>query len=106
MNHREVVDALHLAQRAFRTGLRAISAWGFSNQLDMLWEESNELGVAIAHYKRKRVDADKLAEEIADVLIVAAQITIVVGPRRVLNQVKAKLERLEHRLDRIGEAAQ
>lgn len=56
--------------------------WGLGFQIDMLVEELNELAVAALHLKRKvknqsihdqRVNAEKFAEEIADVEFMLAE---------------------------------
>lgn len=60
-----------LAQKAFH-------AHGLEAKLEQLREEMSEAIAAISHWKRGRAGAlDEVAEELADVLIVAEQLMVV-----------------------------
>lgn len=78
----------------------ALAARGTTAQLDQSVEECGELIVAINHYKRGRITANELAEEVADVEIMMAQLRAIVGTGLV-DKVKAlKVTRLLRRLQR------
>lgn len=62
-------------------------------------EECAELIVAIRHRVRGRIEDAAVAEEIADVMIVAAKARLLIGPELVDRILEAKLERFEKRLD-------
>ncbi len=79
---------------------RAIAAWGEAPQWRMVQEECAELIAEINRFDRGRSDESKLADEIADVIIVLAGAIRMVGPERVTLAVEAKLARLNGRLDR------
>lgn len=79
---------------------RAIDVWGERPQVLMLAEEASELAVAALHFLRGRPGSiDGLAEEIADVEIMCAQIRTIVGDEWVDKHRRLKLERLRGRLE-------
>lgn len=80
---------------------RAIDVFGREPQLRMVQEECAELVAAINRRLRGRLSDVFVAEEIADVLIVAAQARLIYGAQLVDQLVAEKLERLE---DRVAEA--
>lgn len=78
---------------------RAIATWGERAQTDIAVEELAEAIVAIQHWRRKRCNATFVAQEIADVLIVAEQMRLIVGADAVDAAKVEKLARLQRRLD-------
>ncbi len=72
----------------------AIDNWGYESQIEMMLEECAELIDAIQKLKRQRVTTEKVAEEIADVMIMCGQMRIVFGEHRVDEIKRAKLKRL------------
>lgn len=78
---------------------RALDTWGADAQIDQCVEECAELTVELQHRKRGR--PDHAAEEIADVLICAQQMRLLVGPDAVDEHVRRKLARLATRLDEV-----
>jgi len=80
---------------------RAIKAWGVETQLDMLQEECAELIQAISKKKRGYKNGDQqIAEEIADVEILTAQIKRMYSLNDDVEDVKThKLHRLRLRLE-------
>lgn len=72
---------------------RAIETWGADAQMDQCIEEMAELTVELQHRKRGR--PDHAAEEVADVLIMAAQMRILVGAEAVDAVYREKVKRLE-----------
>jgi len=58
----------------------ALERWGTQAQVLMMVEEAAELVVALLHYRRGRATVEQVAEEIADVWIMAHQMRIVLKP--------------------------
>lgn len=84
-------------ERIQRACVVALEKWAAAPQWRMLQEECAELIAAINQYDRGRVTEDRVAEEVADVLIMVAQARVLLGDR-VDAWLRAKLERLERRL--------
>jgi len=80
---------------------QAIEKWGTRPQLRMAQEECAELISAINRLLRDRTDIYPVAEEVADVLIMAEQTRIIVGSGLVDRIKKEKLDRLKHRIERV-----
>lgn len=77
----------------------ALDKWGQEAQIDMAIEEMGELIVALKHFKRGRIGAHKVAEEVADVSSMMKQLEIIVGHANVYEWAQHKLRRLEARID-------
>lgn len=77
----------------------AVDRWGPRSQEAQLVEEIGELLAALSHYRRGRVGADAVREELADVQIVLRQIIEVYGADEVRRHADAKLRRLAERLE-------
>jgi len=75
------------------TLLKATRHYGHSAQKAKTVEECAEMIVAIQHG-----DPDHMAEETADVLIMANQMRLMLGPGLVDNWIQSKLARLEERM--------
>ncbi len=60
----------------------ALNRWGDDFQIMMLFEEMGELMQAISKFKRGRLVADRIAEEIADVEILLNQMKLLYGIER------------------------
>ncbi len=90
-NKIETVESDHVLREA-------IEFYGAVNQLHQAVEELNELCVAINHSCRGRKDADSVAEEMADALIMMKQVAMIlhVDPH---DHMTAKLDRLKRRID-------
>ncbi len=79
----------------------AITKWGLNEQLAQLSEECCELGAAANQLRRDRKWArEGVIEEIADVVIMCAQVGMVIDPtgKDVEQAIKQKLARLEGKL--------
>ena len=81
---------------------QALSKFGASSQVDMCIEECAELITALQHYKRHRVTRANVAEELADVSIMLAQMKIVFGQELVAMAEDLKLNRLERRVRAVA----
>jgi len=80
---------------------QAIEKWGTVAQMLMAVEEFSELTQELMHFLRDRTTQEKVAGEVADVLIMAHQMRIVFGKETVDRIVNEKLERLQTRLDAV-----
>ena len=74
--------------------------YGFSSQADMLCEESAEFTVALNKLRRGDQNAYKNAkEELADVLVVASQLRLLLGTEEIDDiaheKIKRQLERIK-----------
>lgn len=82
----------------------AILTWGTPGQIDMIIEEMAELTVTIQHWKRKRADTERIADELADVGIMVDQLSLMLDAdpeasrRRYLKYRQMKINRLKGRI--------
>jgi NTP pyrophosphatase (non-canonical NTP hydrolase) len=83
-------------------GKRAVYAYGRELQLDCLIEEMAELMVALNHHRRHRVPAEKVIEEIADVLVMLDQAAYLFGENLVTEEIEVSQEKLRRKLRRKG----
>lgn len=81
----------------------AILAYGEYAQTRQAVEELGELIVAIAKYRRGSVDKGAVIDKIADVRIMAMQLTMIFGEETVKERIVYKLNRLNERLKKKGE---
>jgi NTP pyrophosphatase (non-canonical NTP hydrolase) len=88
-------------QRLFE---ETILKWGTEGQIEMIIEEMAELIVALQHWKRKRADTEKIADELADVGIMVDQLSLMLDDdmeasrRRYFRYRDMKINRLKSRL--------
>ena len=78
--------------------LATLQKWGEAAQYDQAVEECAELIAALKHFKRGRVDETAVAEELADVLLMAGQLMFMLGEEKVMAAVERKLQRLQEHL--------
>jgi NTP pyrophosphatase (non-canonical NTP hydrolase) len=80
----------------------AVTKYGARKQSDMVLEELAELTQAILHDRRGRAKPEELCSEIADVVIMLAQLTIIarraVTPGMLDAEIERKIARLSARL--------
>lgn len=81
------------------TIIRAINHFGVECQIDKALEEMGELIVELSRRRSTRCDAERIAEEVADALIMLEQLRIIFGASKVDGYVAEKLERLEKRIN-------
>jgi NTP pyrophosphatase (non-canonical NTP hydrolase) len=81
---------------------RCVDTWGVEAQLDMVIEECLELALEVQRDKRGRTDADKVAEEAADVFIVLHQLIEIVGEDKVQAWVDKKAARVANKLEKYS----
>ncbi len=80
----------------------AIEAYGDYEQRQIAVEELAELIVALKHYERHRVGSDAVVEEVADVIIVLAQLVAMFGEEAIEAKVAEKSERLMRQINAIS----
>lgn len=76
----------------------AVAAWGISAQVEMCVEECAELIVALKHADRGRNSEVHVIEELADVVIMCAQLAKNLDEDSFNKFLKYKMGRLKNRL--------
>lgn len=89
-------------ERVSRAARAAVKAWGPESQVRMAQEEAAELIAALNQFSRGRLPIEAVADEVADVIIMCAQLRVMLGGERVDAAVLRKLERLEGRIREGG----
>lgn len=77
------------------TLVHAINHFGVEGKINKAMEEMGELITELSRRNLARYDKDRVAEEIADALIMLEQLRIIFGASKVDGYVAGKLERLE-----------
>lgn len=78
--------------------LHAITHFGVEHQRRKMLEELSELAVELARVEDGRGDRDAIREELADVIVMAEQMRIVYGVKKVDDWIAFKVERLERKI--------
>lgn len=76
----------------------ALAHYGPDRQLSKTIQECGELIVAISHYQEGRATLEEVATELADVKIMVAQASKIIGENRVAGHVTGKQARLRLRM--------
>ena len=79
--------------------VRALDTWGFESQAMKALEECSEFSAALLKYSHKRTTAEAVASEIADVIIMARQVSLHFGVDLVASEITRKMDRVRRRLD-------
>lgn len=87
-----------MTEEEYEVYSQALNKWGAESQKMMLFEEMAELQNAICKYSRKRNNIYDVATEIADVQIMAEQMSILFGKDIVDSEKERKFERLKKHL--------
>ena len=77
------------------TLVHAINHFGVEGQINKAVEEMAELITELARRNLSRFDKDRVAEEVADALVMLEQLRIIFGASKVDGYIAEKLERLE-----------
>lgn len=77
---------------------RALSQYGASSQITMVFEETGELIDALSKYIRGRNDKSAVITELADVSIMVEQMALLFGQNEFNAEKDRKLNRLSNRL--------
>lgn len=85
----------------FIKGLRTIADhYGFASQADMLIEESAEFTQALNKLRRGNAESyENIKEEVADVLVVALQLRLILGELDIDHIMENKIKRQLNRID-------
>ena len=78
---------------------KARKVYGDNYLIDLAIEEMGELIVAINHYRRKRVEAKAVQEEIADVMLALKELHQIFGTGDIIDIYRAKCARFEQRVE-------
>lgn len=81
------------------TLIHAINHFGVEHQIKKCVEEMGELITELARRHTTREDRDRIALEVADVLITANQLRFIFGARIVDEKIDQQLQRLEDEID-------
>lgn len=81
------------------TLIHAINHFGVEHQIKKCVEEMGELITELARRRTTREDRDRIALEVADVLITANQLRIIYGAQLVDQNIDNQLQRLEDEID-------
>ena len=96
-----------LRDRIADVSRKIIRLWGEPAQLGMMVEECGELIVAIHHYSRGKCSKGDVISEIADVMVVAGQLSETFGEKGEVEAViTQKLNRLDYRIKHSNGAEQ
>lgn len=88
-----------MTESSYRTLVKAIDTYGCEAQIKMVLEEMSELQKEICKYWRGRENVEAIAEEVADVEIMLAQLKMIFGiETSVKNITLRKIKRLAVRL--------
>ena len=80
---------------------KALQVYGDVSQINMVFEEMSELQKELCKYLRGRDNQSEIAEEIADVEIMLAQMKLLFGFSDLVDSYrKKKIERLRRRIER------
>lgn len=78
--------------------LAAVEKWGVEAQYDQAVEECAELITVLKHYKRNRVNEERVIEELADVALMVGQLSYMFGNDQVEHAMQAKVAKLRRLL--------
>ena len=81
------------------TLVHAINHFGVEGQINKAMEEMGELITELARRNSSRYDKNRVAEEVADALIMLEQLRIIFGASKVDGYIAEKLERLENTIN-------
>ena len=87
------------------TLVHAINHFGVEGQINKAVEEMGELITELSRRNISRFDKDKVAEEIADALIMLEQLRIIFEAQKVDSYVTGKLERLEKTISKVAKTS-
>ncbi len=76
-----------------------IQKWGAEAQYDQAVEECAELIAVLKHYRRGKVDEDRVIDELADVYLMVGQLIYMFGEHRVDPAVESKVKKLRNLLN-------
>ncbi|WP_305045835.1 MazG nucleotide pyrophosphohydrolase domain-containing protein [Geoalkalibacter sp.] len=78
---------------------KTLAKWGVDAQYDQAVEECAELIAVLKHFRRGKVDEQRVIEELADVWLMVGQLAYMFGEDQVKSAVQEKLAKLENLLN-------
>jgi NTP pyrophosphatase (non-canonical NTP hydrolase) len=76
-----------------------LDKWGEDAQYDQAVEECAELIAALKHFRRGKIDAQAVIDELADVTLMIGQLTWMFGKREINRAIEEKLVKLNKLLE-------
>jgi len=92
-----------MTEEQYRICLLAINTYGVEHQKRKCLEELGELIAEIAREHEDRGGADRVREELADVIVMCEQMRIIYGGSLTDEWIQRKLERLRNRIHGLTE---
>jgi len=83
----------------YSTFQAAIDKWGIDAQAEMAEEEAAEFIVASKHWARGKAEPEEVIDELADIRIMAEQLSQFIGKDAVDERTQEKMDRLRERLE-------
>jgi len=80
--------------------LATMAKWGEEAQYDQAVEECAELITALKHLKRGRIEVEQVADELADVALMVAQLSFMIGAEKVEAAIDQKIKKLKNLLQK------
>jgi len=78
---------------------KTLEKWGEDAQYDQAVEECAELIIALKHFRRGKIDAQKVIDELADVTLMLGQLSWMFGEDNIKKTVDIKLDKLQQLLN-------
>lgn len=83
----------------YNTFEAAIDEWGIDAQAEMAEEEAAEFIVASKHWARGKAEPEDVIDELADLRIMAEQLSQFIGKEAVDERTQEKMDQLQERLE-------
>ena len=79
---------------------KALNHYGHENQILQFYEELNELGAAVNHNRRNKIDKPALILEVADVLFMLEYIKLMfnITDKQIEDSIQLSMQRLETKI--------
>ena len=81
---------------------QTLAVWGEQAQYDQAAEECAELIAALMHYRRDKVNAEQVIDELADVTLMIGQLTWMFGEQQVTEAIQRKRRKLDKLMQQAG----
>lgn len=80
---------------------KALEHYGHENQILQFYEELNELGAAVNHYRRDKITKQQLILEVADVLFMLEYIKLIfdINEKQIEESTQLSMQRLQNKIN-------
>ena len=85
---------------------QTVKVWGEQAQYDQAAEECAELIAALMHYRRDKVNARQVIDELADVTLMIGQLTWMFGEQQVAEAITRKRQKLDKLMQQAGNSTE